>query len=161
MKQSKFLALAAAMVAGVVVMFYIVGCADKSVSNSGGMRYIGAELGGCNIAEAERSSKPQAENDTVVVKVSGESARVSVQLNYTCKSTPFDTRYEEKDGIMYMYIIDTCGDTSETSDCYQRCTCCYTFDFNFNGQKTLNQQYRVVLTDPRQDQPIIFSEGVM
>ena len=145
-----------------VLVFGMVGCADKSVSNSGGMRYVGVELGGCNIAEAvQRSNEPQAMNDTVVVNVSEKSARVSVQLNYTCKSTPFDTRYEEKDGIMYMYIIDTCGDTSETSDCYQRCTCCYTFDFNFNGQKTLNQQYRVVLTDPRQDQPIIFSEGVM
>ena len=145
-----------------VLVFGMVGCADKSVSNSGGMRYVGVELGGCNIAEAvQRSNEPQAMNDTVVVNVSEKSARVSVQLNYTCKSTPFDTRYEEKDGVMYMYIIDTCGDTSETSDCYQRCTCCYTFDFNFNGQKTFNQQYRVVLTDPRQDQPIIFSEGVM
>jgi hypothetical protein len=145
-----------------VLVFGMVGCADKSVSNSGGMRYVGVELGGCNIAEAvQRSNEPQARNDTVVVSVSEESARVSVQLNYTCKSTPFDTRYEEKDGVMYMYIIDACGDTSETSDCYQRCTCCYTFDFNFNGQRTLNQQYRVVLTDPRQDQPIIFSEGVM
>jgi hypothetical protein len=137
----------------------IVSCAEKSVSNPESIQHIETELGGCNIAETiQRNDVLQAKNDTIVVSVLGESVRVFVQLNYTCKDTPFDTRYEKKDGTMYMYLIDTCTDTS---DCYWRCTCCYTFDFSFKVQNTLDQRYQVVLIDPRQEKPVIFSEGAM
>ena len=54
-----------------------------------------------------------------------------------------------------MYVIDSGGD-------YYRCNCYYTFDFIFKQEgTTINQKYKILLTDQRKENPVIIAEGIL
>jgi len=96
----------------------------------------------------------------VTVTVSENVVNVFVGLNYIC-AAPFETKVETENGVIVMSIIDTCRIGYEY--CYARCYCYYIFDFVFEreSETELNQKYKIVLIDPRENEPIIISEGVI
>ena len=128
----------------------------------GMLQYVKTELGGCNTKSALSSDNDETEtnDDEIIVSTSEEFVNVFVGLNYICKSEPFETKSEIIDDVLCMYIVDTC---ILGSDCYMRCHCYYTFDFVFEREKskTINQKYRIVLIDPREENHIVISEGVL
>ena len=142
----------------IVVSLYTVAC-DKTEEDKTPIQYLKTTLGGCN-SEKNDSKKFDSENfdsekiDTVVVSVIDDNIRVFVGKNYTC-GAPFETQCETINDTVFMYIIDTCQDISE---CYERCICYYTFDFVFKKGK-LNQEYKIILIDPRKEVPEIIEEN--
>jgi len=116
-------------------------------------RYVKTELGGCNLSNVLKSDDSETKDNQVLVTVSDDSVHVFIGLNYTCKDTPFETKCEWVDDVMYMYIIDTGGE-------YFRCTCYYTFDFIFQRQGAVNQAYKILLIDRWKNQ-VVISEGTI
>jgi hypothetical protein len=117
-------------------------------------QHVETELGGCNIKAASK----KREDDVIIITISEDLVNVFVGHNYTCKREPFETEVEIIDDVIFMYLIDICDDPDY---CYQRCTCYYTFDFIFQWQGTFNQEYKILLIDPRKEDPVVISEGVI
>jgi len=119
-------------------------------------------LGGCETQYDLDDQTRGGGDPIVIISVSEEFINIFVKHYYICKLVPFEARVEAtKDNIIYMYIIDTCDDILEPSGCYERCYCEYTVDFVFKYEESINQKYKILLLDPRQDNPIIISEGVI
>jgi hypothetical protein len=116
------------------------------------LQFVKTELGGCNLKSEQNNNDAQTQNDTVIVTISEDSVHFFVGLNYICKELPFETQCEMIDGILTMNIIDSGGE-------YLRCTCYYTFDFIFSYNKDVNQKYKILLIDPREENPITVEEG--
>ena len=134
---------------------------DNADSQKGKLQYVETEFGGCNgIKSALLSDDSETEEgeDKIVISVLGESVHVLVGLNYIC-CAPFETKIETKDDILHMYIIDACNFGAD--ECYCRCHCYYTFDFVFNYQGKVNQKYKVLLVDPRNEEHVVISEGTI
>lgn len=134
-------------------------CVNNEVKYENRLLYEKTELSGCNIKTALRnddSETPNNNNDTINIIVTREFAHVFVGINYTCKTTAFTTESKTIDDVLFMYIIDG-------GEGYERCTCYYTFDFIFKRKsaKTLNQKYKIVLIDPRKEEFVLISEGVI
>ncbi|MDR0872346.1 MAG: hypothetical protein LBN27_02615 [Prevotellaceae bacterium] len=114
------------------------------------IQYLTTALGGCNNKLAIRNES--AEIDTVAISITDDNnIHIFVGLNYTCKSVPFETQCEIIDGVIVMSIIDVGGT-------YYRCDCYYTFEFVFKQGEKLNQWYKIVLIDPRQETPEIIEK---
>jgi len=152
------------MIIALICVTTFTNCSVKETKAD--LRLVETELGGCNLegvlknaVENEDSEINDFEEDKVIVTITNESVRVFVGFNYTCKGIPFETKNETIGDVLCMYIIDTCGD----GDCYHRCPCYYTFNFIFSreGTKTVNQKYKIVLIDPRKEEHVILSEGVI
>ena len=129
---------------------------DNVESKNKNLQYVQTELGGCNRNSTLKSGDSETEEDKVVISVFEESVHVFVGRNYIC-CAPFETKCETIDDVIIMTIIDTC----ENKDCYCRCMCYYTFDFIFTHQGKFNQKYKVLLIDPREEKPLIISEGII
>ena len=140
-------------------MLFAVSCAKSELESSVPIEHVKTELGGCNDTEfALKSLKSEINSDTVIISIPKEFVYVFINLHYQCKFAPFETRVENIDDVICMYLIDSCIDIS---GCYARCTCDYTFDFAFKHQGTINQKYRIILIDPREENPTVISEGVL
>jgi len=116
-------------------------------------RYVHTELGGCNIKSTLKSDDWVRKDNEVIITVSDDFVHVFVGLNYPCKGTPFETKCELVDDVMCMYIIDTGGE-------YFRCMCYYTFDFIFQRQGAVNQEYKIILINRGENQ-VVISEGAI
>jgi len=133
------------------------GCGKESKGN---LQYVRTEFGGCNIEQPDlmRGDFIMQNGSTVTITISDDSVSVFVSLLYDCKKEPFETRSDVIDDVMFLYIIDLCD---PNSNCYARCGCDYTFDFIFAHNGTINQKYKIFLIDPREESPIIISEGTI
>ena len=151
-----FVLVGAVLAAMLVFSFVFIACNKEFNNNTDKLLYEKTELGGCNVRAALRSGN--TETDKVIITVTKESVHVFVGHNYICKAIPFETRCEMTDGVLCMYIIDSCNE-----GCYMRCDCFYTFDFIFKreSQTTLNQKYKIFLIDPRKEEHVLISEGVI
>ena len=144
-------------------MLFLLSCNnDQNTKLTEKMLYVKTELGGCNIQSDLRNDNSEIEDDTVIITISADSVNVFVNLPYSCKLAPFETQVETIGDIMYMYIIDKCWVYDGAGDdCYQRCMCNYTFDFVFKYQGEVNQKYKILLIDPRREEPSIISESII
>ena len=135
-----------------------VSCNEQDIED---LRHVKTVLGGCNKTSVSRGDDDLGmKPDVVTITNSGNKINVFVGLNYTCKCAPFTTQVEVTDKMVYMYIIDTCDPDDET--CYERCSCYYTFDFTFECHNSkLQQPYKILLIDPRKENAIIVSEGII
>jgi hypothetical protein len=132
---------------------------EKPVKNG----YIKTVFGGCNVEPDTRGEDSESGNDGVIITITENFVNVFVSLAYPCKNAPFETQVEVINDVIHMYIIDLC-DPNPDSSCYYRygrCLCYYTFDFVFERQGTVNQDYKIVLIDPRVENPFIISEGTI
>jgi hypothetical protein len=157
-------------VCSVMLFFIAFACSEVDNENNGGgtgadaITFIETELSGCN-NDNEKLSKSSirasseegdTERDTVIITETNDSIRVYVGHNYDC-GAPFVADYEIKEDSVFMYITDTCANV----DCYERCFCCYKFDFLFKKQGEREYGYKIVLTDPRKTDQKILSEGIL
>ena len=141
-----------------VTSLMFASCDSNKEESKGNLQYVTTELGGCNKKSDLRSDEPEAKDDEFTITVSGESVHVFVGRNYIC-CAPFETKCETIDDVIIMSIIDICE--NPYADCYCRCMCYYTFDFVFTYQGKFNQKYKILLIDPREEKPLIISEGVI
>ena len=151
--------LVLALICGVVLTSCGSDKADPEEDEPAVLQYVKTELGGCNIKSAVKSSDDlETKDDEVIITIAEDFVHVFVGLNYTCKGVPFETQCELIDDVMYMYITDTGGD-------YFRCICYYTFDLIFQRQGVVNQEYKILLIDRRQDRDnpvaVVISEGTI
>ena len=120
------------------------------------VRYVKTVLGGCNQKTDEdlKSRNDDSQEDEVIISTSADSIHVFVKLKYYC-ATPFETQCKIENNTIKMYITDVC----ENADCYARCYCDYTFDFQFERKGEINYNYIVELISPLEGRSKILSEG--
>ena len=155
MKTLKFMPL-------IISVLFLISCGKSDEPKPPSVEYQKTILGGCNIVNdlvddpmyGPMDDPMREHNDTTAISMINDTIHVHVGHNYSC-GAPFKTQCEIIDDIVYMYIIDTCPD----SRCYYRCTCYYTFDFVFIKQEERNQNYKIILIDPRTKDPIIIEEN--
>ena len=138
------------------ILFSLLLCSCENSQNNDSktpIQYQNTVLGGCNDGFAMRSYSE--ESDTVAISVSDDNnIHVFVGKNYICEA-PFETQCETINDTIFMYVIDSCEDIY---GCYARCMCYYTFDFVFK-QGELNQEYKIILIDPREEASEIIETG--
>ncbi len=144
------------------------GCNKQDVQEQDKINYEKVVLSGCNLGYdledkqtglASRSPLNTSINTTdVLITHTNNSINVHINLYYICKDGAFDTEVKVIDEVIHFYLIDTCEDIS---DCYARCMCNYLFDFVFSYQGAINKPYKIILIDPREEQPIVVAEGVI
>ena len=144
-----------ALICGVVFTSCV---SNKAEPKETELQYVTTELGGCNTKSTLKSDEPETKDDEFIIIVSEESVHVFVGINYIC-CAPFETNCETIDDAIIMYVIDTCK--NPYAECYCKCMCYYTFDFVFTHQGKFNQKYKVLLIDPREEEPVIISEGTI
>jgi hypothetical protein len=127
-----------------------------NVSAQAEIKLVTTVLGGCN-DKATQLREDQPDKDTVVISTIADTIHVFVGLNYICEA-PFETECEIRNDSILMYIIDTCENPPA---CYARCDCYYTFDFQFVGQGDKHYLYKISLSDPRENEPLTISEGII
>ncbi|MDR2086580.1 MAG: hypothetical protein LBP72_05335, partial [Dysgonamonadaceae bacterium] len=128
----------------------------EDIIKQAGIKLLATSLGGCN-ETALRAGENPLENDTVIISTVADTLNVFVGRNYIC-GAPFRADCEIRNDSIFMYITDTCENPSE---CYDRCDCYYTFDFQFAGQGDKNYPYKIVWSDPREDELQTISEGII
>jgi len=144
----------------VALAFIVVGCDGKDSTVNPkteipGLSYLGATGGTCN--NNALSKVRSSQDNAVAVYSSKDSIRVVADVNYNC-GTPFETSCAIKDRKVQMYIKDVCPDTSS---CYQRCKCDYTFEFQFAQKGKDAYDYSVEMKSPLPNQSKILSEGTL
>jgi hypothetical protein len=144
------------ILAGLIFLSAAYEAKGVTPENEAEIKLVTTVLGGCNDWAALRNDD-QSDKDTVVISTIADSIHVFVGHNYIC-SAPFKTECEIKNDSIFMYIIDTC---EKPFSCYDRCDCYYTFDFKFVRQGDKNYPYKIVLSDPRENEPLTISEGII
>jgi len=127
---------------------------EKIGTGEEAIRHVETVLGGCNTDEGLRSGGDESREDGITLDVTKDSVRVFVGLNYIC-AAKFETKCIVHNGIIRMYVIDICEGAHE---CYARCPCYYTFDFQFERKGEKNYKYIVELISPLYGDRIL-SEG--
>ena len=112
--------------------------------------------GGCNVQDTSNLKSTVAENDTVITSIINDTLDIYAGINYIC-CAPFITSTNIINDSITIVINDTCSFPYET--CYCKCMCYYTWDFLFTDllQKVYN--YKIILFNPVNGEPVIFREG--
>jgi len=124
------------------------------------IRPVNTILGGCNNQDFDNiKSATEDYKDTVDFDlINSDTLNVFVGINYIC-CAPFDTETEIVNDTLIMTINDTCSDPYHS--CYCRCMCYYTWDFQYVDFENKEYFYIVKLNDPREDNTLIFKQGVI
>jgi hypothetical protein len=145
------------------ILLALTNCKDdltsKPSNDANQIRFLKAELGGCN--DEVKSGRIQTEEeleDTVSFSFSDGKLFIHAGLNYLC-CAPFKTNCHVKNDSLFITITDVCPAPYES--CYCRCTCYYTFDFSFDNILKNEYYYQVILKDPKLDNDIIFKSGLI
>ena len=77
-------------------------------------------------------------------------------VNYIC-CAPFTSEAIISNDSIFMNLTDTC--LYPYQSCYCRCMCYYTWDFLFVDFKEKEYYFKIILNDPREENPIILDEG--
>lgn len=121
--------------------------------------HINTILGGCNNQDfGDLKSTAEDQNDTLQFYIRNDTLNVFVGINYIC-CAPFVTEFSQSADSLFFTISDTCSLTS--GNCYCRCMCYYTFDFLFDSFAKKTYFFRIIINDPRQQEPVIFSQGTV
>jgi hypothetical protein len=124
------------------------------------IRSVNTILGGCNNQDFENlKSATEEYSDTVDFEIiNSDTLNVFVGINYIC-CAPFDTETDIVNDTLIMTISDTCSDPYHS--CYCRCMCYYTWDFQYTDFENKKYFYIIKLNDPREDNTIIFKQGMI
>jgi len=112
--------------------------------------------GGCNGQDFNEKSASLEYSDTIILSRTEDTLNVFVGINYIC-CAPLTTSVEVENDSLLLEITDTC--TNPYESCYCRCTCYYTFDFQFVNYQNREYSFQVVLDDPRESKPEIIFTG--
>ena len=135
---------------------------EENIKLTENMLYVKTEFGWCKAKDLVDDSG--IGNPVTIITISEDTVNVFVAFVYAAKLAPFETQVKIIDDVMYMYIIDACDAIFDDNiqDCYpSRGSICSTFDFVFKYQGEINQKYKILLIDPRQEEPYIISEGII
>jgi hypothetical protein len=140
----------------VVLSIVILQCEKESVEDTQ-VSHIQTILGGCNDQSFDEIKLTRYEqNDTLQFYVRNDTLNVFIGINYIC-CAPFATGFEQSADTLLFTITDTCPAPYET--CYCRCMCYYTFNFMFDKFERKEYYFKIIIDDPRQDEPYVFREG--
>lgn len=117
--------------------------------------FIKTNPGGCNNQGEENAKRVFEENDIILFKVEKDTLDVFVGLKYIC-CAPFTTESKVLNDSIFITITDTCP-VNEHS-CYCKCMCYYTWDFLFSFTGDKKFWIKILLNDPREEQPIILKQ---
>ena len=133
---------------------------DTGSDNNSQINYVKTILGGCNNQDFEDLKSATLDyTDTVDFTIIGEDTLdVFVGMNYIC-CAPFISETDIMNDTLIMTLSDTCSFPYQS--CYCRCMCYYTWDFQFTGFKEKEYKFIVKLNDPREENTIIFKQGVI
>jgi hypothetical protein len=147
----------------VTVLFIVLLSCEKepdSNSNEKKIAFVNTKLGGCHNEDySELKSTSVSSLDTVVFTLLNEDTlNVFVGMNYIC-CAPFISETEIVNDTLIIEISDTCSSIDE--ECYCRCNCYYTWDFQFVNFEKKKYFFIVKLNDPREENTIIFKQGMI
>ena len=141
-----------------VLSFIILQC-EKETKENLPVNHVKTVFGGCNGQSFyELKNSHQEENDTLQFYIRNDTLNVFVGINYIC-CAPFNTKFTESGDSLLFAVIDTCHYPVE--NCYCRCMCYYTFDFMLTGFEKKQYYFKIIINDPRQDEPYVFREGTV
>lgn len=140
-----------------------VSCTNENVpptEKDNSIHYLKSSLGGCNNNEEQTIKHNEEENDTVIISLSNDKLNIFAGLNYIC-CAPFVTDCKVKNDSIFISITDTCSNPYQ--DCYCRCDCYYTFDYDFELDNVSDRElyWQIVLNDPREESDILFNKGII
>jgi hypothetical protein len=145
----------------VAILIGITCCEKNSDSNPNEKKitFLKTISGGCNNQTFDNLKSTTEEHvDTVEFKIINEDTlNVFVGINYIC-CAPFVTETNILKDTLIMTIADSC---SFPHQCYCRCNCYYTFDFQYVDFKKKEYNFIVKLIDPREENVIIFKQGMV
>lgn len=140
----------------------MISCEKDAVSNGDDSRIVFSKsiAGGCNNEVGNQLKSATGFNaDTVKISIiNPDTLNVFVGINYIC-CAPFVSETEVFNDTLVMTVSDTCAYPQQS--CYCRCMCYYTWDFQFVDFEKKVYNYIVKLNDPREDDTIIFKEGLI
>ncbi len=134
-------------------------CENKSNNNqtTNNPKYIKTLFGGCNGQDFPDLKRSYIEEeDTVIFSIVNDTLDIYVGLNYIC-CAPFTTDASITNDSILMNLNDTCSSVYQT--CYCRCMCYYTWDFLFADFQKKEYYFKIVLHEPREEDPITVKEG--
>jgi hypothetical protein len=148
-----------------LVLFLVCAIILASCSHDDGESGTGLILaktipGGCNNTKsAVLKSAPAEARDTVIFSLRKDTLVMFTGINYIC-CAPFKTEAIVKNDSLIVTLIDNCNYPKE--NCYCKCMCYYTWEFLFSGfQSEKKQGYKVILDDPRQNEPVVIFKGTV
>ena len=142
----------------VIAIFLTISCTKESANDnpSKNIAFLTTEPGGCNLGDFESLKSTDVEyQDTVMVSFRFDTLDIQVGINYICCAN-FESDVDVSNDSIIMTVTDMCPNPYQ--DCYCRCMCYYTWDFLFNDFEQKEYNIKVILNDPRQEEPIIFRE---
>ncbi|MBN1767402.1 MAG: hypothetical protein JXR50_10525 [Prolixibacteraceae bacterium] len=144
------------------ILFSFIAC-DKAENNTPiekdkNISYLKSSLGGCNNKTEENIEQGEEKNDTTIIQIKQDTLSIYAGLNYIC-CAPFITDCNITNDSIFVSITDTCSNPYQ--DCYCRCYCYYTFEYYFNNLSDKQYYWRITLIDPREENEILFDEGVI
>jgi len=146
----------------ILFFLFLAMCEKESESSPGTIRFVKSEPGGCNLEDpdvlATRDSSLSEEQDTLLFTIINDTLDAYVGINYIC-CAPFTSETMISNDSIFITISDTCSIPYQT--CYCRCMCYYTWDFLFVDFENKEYYFKIVLYDPREEDPIVFKEGIL
>ena len=146
-------------IGAICLLFILTECEKETNNNSSDkiITYLKTESGGCNgqIFDDLKSVSYEQE-DTIVFSINNDTLNVFVGVNYIC-CAPFTSEAIISNDSIFMNLTDTC--LYPYQSCYCRCICYYTWDFLFVDFKEKEYYFKIILNDPREENPIILDEG--
>lgn len=138
-------------------LIFLTHCEKETDTNPAEKKitYVKTNLGGCNNQDLDILKSAAGDYaDTVGIEIiDKDTLKVSVGMNYIC-CAPFDSEIEIVNDTVVMTISDTCS-----TSCYCRCYCYYTWDFLFTDFEEKVYSYKIVVKNPREEDPMLFREG--
>ena len=142
----------------VVLSAFILQC-EKEKQESLQVDHVKTILGGCNGQSSDEIVLARyEEKDTLKFYIKNDTLNVFVGVNYIC-CAPFETSFRQSSDSLFFRITDICPSPYES--CYCRCMCYYTFDFLMTGFEKKQYYFKIIIHDPRQDEPYVFREGTV
>ncbi len=114
--------------------------------------------GGCNNQNFSTIKSLEPEKDTVIVSQINDTLNIFTGINYIC-CAPFVTETFGIGDSIFVKIIDTCEIPAQ--NCYCKCNCYYTWDFQFTGLNADRFYLKIELFDPRLNKQLLISEGIV
>ena len=149
------------IVLGIIsLLFILVMCEKESSTGSKEINFLKIVPGGCNLDKSGNLKNTNIdEKDTATFTiVNNDTLDVFIGLNYTC-CAPFTSETGISNDSILINITDTCPLTS--TSCYCKCMCYYTWNCLFDNLDRKKYYFKIVLNDPREENPIIFKEGIL
>ena len=143
----------------IFIISVLIECEKESDNDSSEKRitYVKTKSGGCNGQDFDDlRSVTDEQDDTVVFSTKNDTLDIYIGINYIC-CTPFISEANILNDSILMNLTDTCSNPYHS--CYCRCMCYYTWDFLFVDFEEKKYYFKIILNDPREENPMIFKEG--